>query len=277
MGPRQLRWELIWTRSRPWLKRGVLLALLLLNGLIWTSGIVRGSFWIAKRSEEIPLMERMGISLLSLPSIHRNLQPKPIEIGTPQSVKTSGSRVDLVATITNPNPFWAITDATVRLLNSESDSREIFFLPMEQKRVVFFRQPASSSNSSIIVSDLKWKRLHETIDAPAFRFGEPELSQVLSGENEETRSVSTLLRFTVQNESPQHWLNIFVQAALFERGVPIALNAVTLPKLTSREEQTVTMSWPFRLRPDVTVELTAEVNPFDESNRLLLPEAPALD
>jgi len=204
-----------------------------------------------------------------------SLVPQDIQIRPVQVLKLENDKYDFVEQIMNSNSkHWAEVYYYFRVGNENLEPKKTFIMPNETKYIISLGEEFGSAGSvSFIIEDVEWHRLnahqisdweeykkdHLDIDVSDIKFT-PAKSSTLS----EKLSLNDL-NFSVQNNTPYNYWDIYFVALLKDKNKTIGVNKYTLTEFLSDQKREINVTWPGRLGSVREIEILPEVNIFDES------------
>lgn len=191
-----------------------------------------------------------------------------ISMGVPVLIKGSGSKYDVVVSVTNPSKEWATADFSysITLLGSAgqevaSVSSSAFLLPRETRYLVHVGVLADSpaTSATISVNEPEWQRTGD-IDEPGFQTHDVSYFPVTVGSGKS--KVSAFLT----NRSSFDYDTVYVNVLLLDKdGATVGVNTTTLNTFLSQQERQFEVMWPTLYEGVAEVVIQAEVNVLDPS------------
>jgi len=202
--------------------------------------------------------------------VPRDIQIKPVQV-----LKLEDNKYDFVAQITNSNlRHWAEIYYYFRAGNENLAFQKTFIMPNEAKYILSLGEEFGSAGSaSFVIEDVKWHRLdaHQIPDWEEYRkdhlditVSDTKFTPAKSSSLSEKISLNDL-SFSVQNNTPFNYWDVYFVALLKDRSKIIGVNKYILTEFLSDQKRDINVTWPGRLGSVREIEILPEVNIFDKN------------
>lgn len=198
---------------------------------------------------------------------------EPLTISEVAFVSSGINQYDVLARITNPNPFIGSNKFSYTLTLRDAagtdlvhDSGIAWILPYETKTLLVLGMTTSASpaKATIEITNVEWQELTDYREAPALRIYEKRFVPISSGVN--FAEVTGVL----VNESPFDFRRVFIKAILRDTGgKPIAVHQTQMSTLAVNAREEFHLIWPKAFSGTVSqIEVEADSNVFNQENFL---------
>lgn len=221
------------------------LAMLAFSLAIIGSYAVNGSFIDARRMADI------GNNVALFHSLSGVQGPDTVELGTARVVSGSDGKYDLVAEVTNPNPYFTAHFSYHFVFDgAEGKTYEGFLNPLETRLLPGFATPSTGTprNVRVVIDELSFARVsrHEVQDVEGWleeHQNFPVADVLYSGDIELGAEAVGQTDFTLTNRTPySYWDGTFL--VLLERGSQVsAVTEIHLKEFLAGESRQVNVRW----------------------------------
>lgn len=199
--------------------------------------------------------------------------PQQLSLSTATVLDSGSGRYDIFSRAVNPNEQWWVEfDYTVETGVSAPIQKTAYLLPGETKNLHALGIKADSrpGNPSFMIDNISWHRVDQHVVRPDYRswagarlnfrlsdlkFVPPDPADPLPVSNAE---------FTVVNDTAFSYYEVGFFVTLYSGNRVAGVNYVTISELRAGERRPVKAAW-FNSLPTVSrVEVTPEVNIFDD-------------
>lgn len=186
-------------------------------------------------------------------------------------ISIGDNRYDLYTVLQNPNDdWWAEFEYAFELDDGQTQTRQGFILPMEEKPIVEFAVESGVpiSSSALVIESVRWYRLDHHLISDYLTWSEDRLNITIENAQyeQETRfdgEVYGRTTFMVRNDTAYSYYDVGLYILLQRGSSVVGVNRTTLSVLESGDETEVTVNW-FGTLPSVSqVEVIPELNIFD--------------
>lgn len=186
-------------------------------------------------------------------------------IVTESGLLNAGSEMyDLYARVANTNEAWGARGGMVRFSINGTDifSQPFVLLPREHRYIFAFNIPAASVDGQIVagIEQARWVPADEAyynIDKSELTVSPPQVSSTAG---------STRVSFVAANASPYSLWQAGFTVVAFAGNRLVAGYYTALDDWESGTARTVSLQWPRSLPPGVRVEISPELDVFDQLN-----------
>lgn len=201
--------------------------------------------------------------------------PRPIGIETARVFSSDGN-YHFLARITNSSPlYWARFDYRFTFSGGQTELRQGYILPSEEKWLGFFGHEASSrpSGARLTIENIDWERIDIAEIGNYDQWRDERMNIVISDIEHLTdlvfeEGVVAKTRFLAQNLSAYGYYRTDFYVVAYRGATPTAVNFVSIDNFRSGDSRTVEVSW-FDTLPQISkIEVEPQVNLFEEDNYL---------
>ncbi len=261
-----------WVRNQPTIRRVGFNVLILLASLTW---LYIGWTLLDTYAISYPRESRFSLEIarnqVQLAKLQQDV-PQNLTIGEAGTANASDKRIDLYASIENPNSlWWAEVTYRFNISGEETPARNGFILPGQSATVAelgFSPSSAGGRSADLSVEDVRWHHVDPTLvhnDVEGFlashlnfEISKPTFTLVPIGK----KTVGQTL-LTVTNHSAYGYWNADIFIRLYRGGSQSAITRLALPELKPGELRPVSITWTDPLPGITRTEAEVVVNPFD--------------
>ncbi|KKR04531.1 MAG: hypothetical protein UT30_C0006G0025 [Candidatus Uhrbacteria bacterium GW2011_GWF2_39_13] len=229
------------------------------------------AFAISSVKEERAVAQMVAYGQSDLNTYTRVHKAHDLIAGRPQVFSTGGGRYDLYTTLQNPNTdWWAEFTYSFTTNNEQTDSRQGFILPGEEKPVVILGIESITPlvSPSFSLETVRWHRVDHHLIADYQTWAKDRLAIIaldaqFSQETYTDGKTYGQTTFSLKNETAFSYYDLGLFVLLKRGSSVVGINRTTLSAIESGEKVNVTLNW-FGTLPSVTqVEIIPELNVFD--------------
>ncbi|MFH1047420.1 MAG: hypothetical protein V1738_03900 [Patescibacteria group bacterium] len=273
LSEKQLKWAVWWVEHKVQLKKIFTVTLAIVAFSLFSFGTWGFADWFFGSG----VNERAGIALLT-----QNLtdyegfrvanQPQSAVIQTPLVLVSGENRYDIVVKVSNPNHrWWLELDYRFKGPSVPTEVQTAFVLPTDTRYVYALGIKADSKPTAALeVVKMQWHRVdgHE-VQPEYLTWAKERLNFAISNPTfspPETNSSLPVSRagFSVENDTAFSFVSVPFFVTLLSGSRVVGVNRVVSTRFLSGETRQVEASW-FHDLPSVTkVEVTPELNIFDD-------------
>ncbi|MFA6603763.1 MAG: hypothetical protein WCT10_02880 [Patescibacteria group bacterium] len=276
----QLKWGYWWVTHKVQVRKIFAIALVVLDVALVGYGSFGFIDWFflsgARERQEIGLLAE---TVTDFPYFHARFAPRELAIEGTSVLEAGEGSYDLATRVANPNPQWWANFNYQFLSGSEplGALQRGYILPGEVKYLSGLGTKAASfpSGAEVAITDLVWHRVNNHIVRPDYAvWSAARLNFLLSDIKFQAPDPSDQLKvsrasFTLKNDSGYGYWKVGFFVALLRGEQVVAANYVTVSELRAGDVRPVEASWFSDLPPVDRVEITPEVNLFDD--RVFIP------
>lgn len=267
------QWSFWWVNNRYLLRRmgyGLFIAfdaiLLLFGG--WH---LMDAFAISYDAEQNNLLRMVAVGQEDLHRYSQAHAAEDLRVEQEKVIAIGDSQFDLFSFISNPNEdWWAEFTYTFSTNNSQTESKQGFILPNQEKPIVEFAIHSETpvTITELSIENIRWHRIdaHITPNYPAW--SEDRLRFLISNPQflKETRfdgEVYGRSTFSILNETAFSYYDVGLFIILKRGNTVVGINRTLLSQIESQESIDMTVNW-FGVLPAVSqIEVVPELNIFD--------------
>ncbi len=229
------------------------------------------AFAVSYDSEQNAVLRMVALGQSDLHASTAGNAARDLETGDGRVLSIGDNRYDLYATLVNSNDdWWAEFSYSFSIGGSQTDVREGFVLPMEEKSVAELAVKSASpiQSASLSIENVRWHRVdhHVIPDYATWASDRLNFSISASSFEKETRfDGETFGRttFTIENDTAFSYYDVGLFVLLLRGSSVVGVNRTSLSSLESGVETEVTVNW-FGTLPSVSeVQIIPELNIFD--------------
>lgn len=272
---RSYRFSLWWVEHRAFLRKlgyGIFIFIdaCFFFFVLWT---MLDSFAISYGQDELQVAQMVAYGQKDLRAYSVSRSASPINPDEVRVFDLGENRSDFYARLTNSNEDWWV-EFTYRFTfdGGNTDAEHSFLLPSESKPVAALAvsTEATVREAQIELSEITWHRIdhHSISDSVTWlrdRLNLEILNPIFSTETGFEKTVFGRTTFTVFNHTAFSYFDPeFI--VLLKRGTSVVgVSRVSVQSLMSGEQKEISLNW-FGTLPGVSsVEVIADINPFNES------------
>jgi len=189
-----------------------------------------------------------------------------LQVVSTKTIRTSGSKADLVGIIKNPNPNAGSVRFTYKFLMkrggqiTQTIGGESFILPSAQKYLISFGQDVSEDTEiSLEIGSTQWNFVDSTFSPPDLVLIN-KITNIIPGVDADTYQLKGL----VANQSSVDYTKVVVTAiGLNDKGEIVGIGNTFMGSLVSLERREFTAQWPLQKGVQISdVKVFPEVNVF---------------
>lgn len=273
LSDKQLKIGIWWVTHRHQLKKWWVSLLAVADVLLFLyllfSGIVLLVTW--KKFTLIPY--QISQPVIDFKSYQKANAPVDLRIVSTKTIRVPNeqNKYHLLAEIQNPNLKWSAPsfDYHFVLGGKEQEKRTSFFLPNEQRFLIYYNAESTSPRpeAKLIIDQISWRRQERPEHTPALNFEikNPQASLIpLPGVGRSApTSYSTRATAEITNKSVYNFWQVKFIVVLYQGREPVALNEITLDKFLAQESREVGVSWKEAYPSISKVSFIPEVNVLD--------------
>jgi hypothetical protein len=269
---RQLKFAYWYVSHKAFLKKILIVFLIILNLVFWSYGIYGSvNYFFIERVQFDQMLKELSHNIVNYSAFRAKNQPQSFKILSSNILPSGKEKYDLTAKVSNPNQNWrAEFDYKFIFDGGETVSRKGFILPGEEKFLfgLAVESKRKPSQVNLDLQNIKWQRLdpHQIPDYASWS------KERLNFEITDVKFLPAVIKdespiskvtFSVTNRTAYNFWNVGFYILLY-RGTSLAgANYITLEQCISGEKRDVEVSW-FEVMPTVTkVQILPEVNIFD--------------
>lgn len=180
----------------------------------------------------------------------------------------SGTRADIIATVTNPNARWGASFSySFSLANGATSPRTGFIFPGETKRLYDLNVEGGVTAGALNISNITWIRENNFAELYAariqFSFSDITFTPAQELEIGATIPISRA-SFTVTNTSAFNYREPNFTVLLYSGDTLAGISLVTAERLLSGERVSFSTTWFTRLPRITSVQVIPEINILDQ-------------
>lgn len=222
--------------------------------------------------------ERAQIAALTRPQMdfvafNNALSPKPLIIDDAQTLDAGSNSYDMFAQVTNSNlRWWLEIDYKFEAGGVDIPPAKAYVLPGETKflRSLGVKSETSPGSPTLNIVGVHWHRVDQHVVRPDYAtWAQMRLNFAITDVEfkppDPTDPIAiSRASFTVTNDTAYGYWNVGFFVTLQNGGSIVGVNYVTISELRPGQARTVDATWFGDLPPVTRVEVTPEVNIFDD-------------
>jgi len=276
----QLKWGYWWVTHKVQVRKvfTFFLALVAL-ALVGYAGFGFADWYFGSGVKERQDIGQLARTVINYPAFHEKFAPQELNIEGTSVLEAGEGMYDLATRLANPNASWWAEFDYQFLSGTEplTASRRGYILPGDVKYLIGLGTKAASfpSGAAVAVANLVWHRLDNHVVRPDYAtWSASRLNFLINDVKFQAPDPADQLKvsrasFTLQNDSGYGYWKVGFFIALLKDEQLVGANYVTVSELRAGDVRPVEASW-FSDLPSVDrVEVTPEVNLFD--NGVFIP------
>jgi hypothetical protein len=281
LSEKELKWGYWWVTHKLQLKKLLTLVLAVIAFLLVSYASYGFADWFfGSGVRERAAIAQMANTPTGYPAIHSLIAPQPLNIENPIVLVSGSDSYDLVSRVTNRNADWrAELDWHFEAAGQATGlTRHTVVLPGDNVWLVQLGVKSKSRPVSVgvAVDKRQWRRLDKHQVQPDYASWAGERLDVEVSDVEFTPAQPTdplsisRATFQVANKTGYGYWRVSFFVTLWDGGSLVGVNYVTASQLRAGETRTMDASW-FTALPRVTrVEVSPEIDIFDQGNYMPL-------
>ncbi|MDD5071813.1 MAG: hypothetical protein PHQ42_03700 [Patescibacteria group bacterium] len=258
------------------LRMALIIFLVIVAGISWSYTIYGFAYYIGKGMNEDEILVRQIVEERMVGHDYiLELAPRDLILSSPQILKATEDKYDLLAEIRNPNPkHWANFIYCFSADNKETDCGQSFILPEETKTILALAKifKARPSGLALAIKEISWARVNPRQFPDWKNFRDEHFDFNIEGVKFTPASASGLseklnlnsLEFSITNKTPFNYWEIPLNIFLYRGNSIVGVNRYTVLELMSGEKRKVEMSWLGGLSGADNVKTIPEINIFED-------------
>ena len=261
-----------WVRHHLELRKAGFVILSVLAVVVWLYvGWTLLDTYAISYPRESRLSVEMARNQLQMAKLQQDI-PQNMNISSASIANASDKRVDMWATVDNPNPlWWADLTYHFNLSGEDASSRTAYVLPGRSVTLTelgYAPKTVGGRSADVIVDDIRWHHvdpnqvgddvegyINQRMD---FQSSKPTFESLAIGKK--TVGQTT---FSLTNLSAYGYWNVEVYVRLFRGGSQASMTKLVLQQFRPGETRPMTITWTDPLPGITKTEVEAVVNPFD--------------
>ncbi len=267
------RRTLWWVEHRAFLKRMLFVLFAAVDGVVvaYAAWGLLNSF-VLEREAETQAFHSMMLGQDDLHAYTQATKAEALDAGSVTVLSGVTGVYDLAVVLKNPNTdWWAEYTYKFTWSNGETEELSGFVLPASETYAAAFAVKSESAprDASFVLSDVAWHRVDHHVTGDYLTWiGEHTRFEItnaafapLEVEGKEPIGRAT---FTVNNRTPYSYYDVGFYVALKRGSTLVGLTHTAISSMDARTMQDVDVNWFGTLPSPNKVEVSVELNPFDE-------------
>jgi hypothetical protein len=205
------------------------------------------------------------------PDALRRIAPEPLQPGEAQAFETTDGRLDLLASLTNPNELWSARIKYRFMLDGQGTaSQEVVVLPHSTRPLVELGWRGDGS-PQLDVQSIQWQRIPLNFVKGSYDTYAAERQDFIISEEPSYLSLGEGLGktdFTLTNHTGYGYWNVQVFVTLLRQGIPLAVNKIDVRELKPNEVRPISLQWFENVSGVDQVEVTPYVDILNPASYL---------
>lgn len=277
LSEKELKWGYWWVTHKLQLKKLLTVVLAVIAFLLISYASYGFADWFfGSGVQERAAIAQMANAPTGYPAIHAQIAPQPLNIENPIVLVSGSDSYDLVSRVTNRNADWRaeLSWHFEAAGQATGQTRYTAVLPGDNVWLVQLGVKSESRPVSVgvAVDKRQWRRLDKHQVQPDYASWAGERLDVEISDTQFTPAQPTdplsisRTTFRVTNKTGYGYWRVGFFVTLWDGGSLVGVNYVTASQLRAGETRTMDASW-FTALPRVTrVEVSPEIDIFDQGN-----------
>jgi hypothetical protein len=196
---------------------------------------------------------------------------QPLQFGAVEILPAINGKVDLVASVRNPNPNFAAEYSFYFTQNDiKTESQTAFILPQENKYLMALNLEAASPAAGwqVLITNIHYRRIDAHVYRDWKKFAEEHLVFEFIDKKFIPASATLLtekiklndLQFTAVNNSAFNYQELNLQILLWQQSRLVGANHYLLERFGSGDRRDIKITWPGRIDSVSEIVILPEVN-----------------